>query len=287
MSSRALTVVCGVVSMIALGCAPPSEHLDEGGGAGWDREVGEEAPMLANQCTELDVFGRGGVPLEIYAAPSLLAEVVGEVVEGTRLQVHERDDFGAWVADGPVDGSNIWYRVSIDSTEGWITSIFARCAPHDTMDETLAWSWPVPTSDWVTQSYGNPVDYGCEYHAGIDVGASEGASIVAAASGQVVHVGELWGPDIRGPHSIVIDHGGGTYTTYSHNAESYVVVGQSVSGGQTIGTIGSLGYSTGPHLHFELLEDAEFTGDWSTPFRQDCSKYRNPHNYVRPQGFGS
>jgi murein DD-endopeptidase MepM/ murein hydrolase activator NlpD len=85
-------------------------------------------------------------------------------------------------------------------------------------------------------------------HPGIDIGASMGTPIHAAASGTVVYAGWMTGYG----NLTVIDHGGGIATAYGHQSKLDVSVGQQVTQGQEIGLIGSTGFSTGPHLHFEV-----------------------------------
>ena len=86
------------------------------------------------------------------------------------------------------------------------------------------------------------------YHSGADFAAAPGAPILAAAPGRVVLADTL---NIRGI-SVVIDHGWGVFTNYSHMTERLVNIGDFVSGGQTIGTVGNTGRATGAHLHWEL-----------------------------------
>jgi murein DD-endopeptidase MepM/ murein hydrolase activator NlpD len=125
--------------------------------------------------------------------------------------------------------------------------------------------------------FGEPVDYQtCGFHTGQDWFAAPGADIFAIADGTVVYVGPLWldGPgEGRGPHAIVIDHGG-FLTTYSHNSEALVTAGERVARGQHIAELGSEGFSNGPHLHLEKVMPP-FTGDWRAPFG-GCRAYVNP-----------
>ena len=86
-------------------------------------------------------------------------------------------------------------------------------------------------------------------HAGIDIAAPVGTPILAAASGTIEYA--TWNDGGYG-NMIDIRHADGTITRYAHMNELYVKEGQTVSQGQTIGAMGSTGFSTGPHLHFEI-----------------------------------
>ena len=86
------------------------------------------------------------------------------------------------------------------------------------------------------------------YHHGVDFAGATGTPVLAAADGKVVLADML---NIRG-HTTVIDHGWGLYTAYAHQNSIQVSLGEQVKSGQVIGTIGSTGRSTGPHLHWEV-----------------------------------
>jgi len=88
-------------------------------------------------------------------------------------------------------------------------------------------------------------------HKGIDIDGYNqiGAPIVAAASGTVVLAAYT---DYGYGNYVIIDHGNGMQTLYAHLSAIWVAQGQSVSQGEAIGALGSTGYSTGPHLHFEV-----------------------------------
>ncbi|MEH2112364.1 murein hydrolase activator EnvC family protein [Nostoc sp.] len=86
------------------------------------------------------------------------------------------------------------------------------------------------------------------FHAGLDFAASYGSKIRAADSGKVIFAGWYGGYG----RAVIIDHGNGLTTLYGHTSELYVTEGQTVERGQAIGAVGSTGFSTGPHLHFEV-----------------------------------
>jgi len=119
----------------------------------------------------------------------------------------------------------------------------------------LALSWPMTRFE-ITQPFGpsNVVlepAYGPykHFHTGIDVAAPLGTPVMAAADGVVVAVGHT---AVGYGNYVAIAHGGGIATLYAHLLDTNVRVGQFVVRGQVIGLEGSTGFSTGPHVHFEL-----------------------------------
>jgi murein DD-endopeptidase MepM/ murein hydrolase activator NlpD len=86
-------------------------------------------------------------------------------------------------------------------------------------------------------------------HRAIDIGAPTGSAIQVADGGFVSFAG--W-TDVGYGYLIVVDHANGFATYYAHLSNLYVVVGQAVERGQVIGAVGNTGWSTGPHLHFEI-----------------------------------
>lgn len=108
---------------------------------------------------------------------------------------------------------------------------------------------PVPGA--VTSGFGyriHPIFHVRKMHTGVDMHADMGEPIHAAAAGTVVQAG--W----RGGYGkcVIIEHGNGLATLYAHQSEILVSAGQNVKKGEVIGKVGSTGYSTGPHLHFEV-----------------------------------
>jgi len=89
------------------------------------------------------------------------------------------------------------------------------------------------------------------FHPGIDLGVAHWTPIKASRSGTVTSAGWIGGYG----KAVVINHGNGFETLYAHNNEIKVRVGQKVSAGQLISYSGSTGFSTGPHLHFEIYKN--------------------------------
>lgn len=102
-----------------------------------------------------------------------------------------------------------------------------------------------PAEGRLTSSYGPR--WG-RMHSGIDIGAAYGAPIRAVSTGVVTEAGYSGGYG----RLVVIRHDDGTETYYAHQSRISVSVGEKVLAGETIGLIGSSGFSTGPHLHFEV-----------------------------------
>ncbi len=123
-------------------------------------------------------------------------------------------------------------------------------------------TWPVPGWYRISSEYGprtSPIFGKTEFHTGIDIPAAYGESVLAAADGTVITAG--W---VRGfGNTVIISHGSGLSTLYGHNSSVTVSVGQSVRKGDVVAKIGSTGYSTGNHLHFEVRLNNSHTNPWA------------------------
>ena len=121
-----------------------------------------------------------------------------------------------------------------------------------------------PVSITITSEYGmrvHPITGAYKLHTGTDIGAPMGADFVAAANGVVVkaEMTPAYG------NMVIIDHGGGVQTLYAHGSEIVVQMGQEVKAGTPVLKVGSTGYSTGPHAHFEIRINGQ---------------HINPQNYI-------
>uniref|UniRef100_A0A7V3ZH88 Peptidase M23 n=1 Tax=Dictyoglomus thermophilum TaxID=14 RepID=A0A7V3ZH88_DICTH len=111
-------------------------------------------------------------------------------------------------------------------------------------------SWPVIGS--ITSGFGmrrHPILGGAPlFHTGVDIAASYGTPVRAAASGRIIFAGWYGGYG----NMVIIDHGGKISTVYGHLSKIVVRVGEEIAEGDIIGYVGTTGLSTGPHLHFEV-----------------------------------
>ena len=112
-------------------------------------------------------------------------------------------------------------------------------------------AWPVPGNYRITSHFGgryDPISGVWSNHGGTDIAAPYGSAIVSTNDGVVIFAG--WHYSYG--NYIIVDHGGGIATLYAHCSKLLASKGQAVSRGETIALIGSTGYSTGNHLHFEV-----------------------------------
>ena len=125
----------------------------------------------------------------------------------------------------------------------------------------------LPTSGWLSSRFNrsrvHPILNESRPHYGVDIAATAGAPILAAAGGRVVRAG--WVPGLG--QMVEIDHGYGYVTRYGHASRLHVRPGQNVERGQLIAEVGSSGLATGPHLHYEIYVNGE---------------PENPMNFVLP-----
>lgn len=136
-------------------------------------------------------------------------------------------------------------------TEDW-NKLLTKLKKENYRKEMTPNLWPT-NSHYVTSEFGgryNPFDgYSSDWHGGLDIADTYGAPVYATASGYVEYSGWFggYGKYIR------LNHDYGYKTAYAHMSELYVGYGDYVVKGEVIGAIGSTGYSTGPHLHYEVL----------------------------------
>ena len=141
------------------------------------------------------------------------------------------------------------YNAQVTQIENEIKLLALGSIGEDYVGGTLV--WPVPGRTSLTSLYGmrvHPITGAYKLHTGIDISAPLGTYFVAAANGVVSKAtyNTAYG------NMVIIDHGGGVQTLYAHGNSILVQVGDEVKAGTPVLEVGSTGYSTGPHAHFEI-----------------------------------
>ena len=141
------------------------------------------------------------------------------------------------------------YNNQVAEIEAEIKLLAANSISDDYIGGAI--KWPVPGYSTITSQYGmrvHPITGAYKLHTGVDISAPIGASFIAAANGIVTKATYNYAYG----NMVIIDHGGGVQTLYAHGSEIMVQLGQTVSAGTEVLKVGSTGYSTGPHAHFEI-----------------------------------
>ncbi len=187
-------------------------------------------------------------------------------LNGQVVQVQQEiQDLNALEAQFKADAENL--KKQLDQVQEEIDKIYDMIRSEgEYVGGELA--WPVPGFSTVTSDFGWRFN-DSDYHTGIDIAGYNRSgvgvfnqNIVAANSGTVVMAQNSYVQGYGYGRYVIIDHGGGISTLYGHCNSLSVKVGDKVSRGETIAKVGSTGWSTGPHLHFEVREDGEFVNPW-------------------------
>lgn len=162
------------------------------------------------------------------------------ILEKYETELEDFTDTGTCVAE-------LYEKVVTKKTTSYSSAVQLGSATNSSGKKIeLGFSLIRPTSGVITSRFGIRSR---DNHKGIDIGASKGTSILAAASGTVVYAG--YNSSGYGNH-VIISHGNNVQTLYGHCSELLVSVGERVSQGELIARVGSTGISTGNHLHFEV-----------------------------------
>lgn len=141
------------------------------------------------------------------------------------------------------------YQTELNNLESQIVALTTGNIGSDYIGGEFA--WPAPGYTTITSRYGmriHPILKTARVHTGTDVAMPTGAYIIAANDGVVIKSMYTTGYG----NMVMIDHGGGVSTLYGHGSEIIAQTGQEVKKGDIIMKAGSTGWSTGPHLHFEV-----------------------------------
>ncbi len=145
-------------------------------------------------------------------------------------------------------------RVSLDDSVSSLEDIGLVLSSQKDLLSDIPTIWPLQgVRGWVTQVFGPSIHPFGKYwylHRGIDLAFGYGVPIMATANGKVVK--KEYDPNGFG-YYIDVQHNYGFKTRYAHMQRQLVDVGQTVSQGEVIGTMGNSGMSTGPHVHYEVM----------------------------------
>ncbi|MCB9693049.1 MAG: M23 family metallopeptidase [Alphaproteobacteria bacterium] len=207
---------------------------------------GDHGPVSLPDVVDASGEDAQGEPLP-EVTPPVDGEAEAEVTdEGPGLR-----DASSW-ADGLVDRvTTVLDRVA--RSEPNLSDLVVQLEDLKDLERALPKRWP--TGGSLTSGYGwrrNPVGRrGYKFHSGLDIANARGTPIFATADGLVAKATYNSGYG----RQVVIDHGYGITTSYSHCHVLLVKAGQRVREGQRIATMGNTGRSTGPHLHYEVHLD--------------------------------
>jgi len=174
-----------------------------------------------------------------------------------RIDQLEQDEAQAQAMAAILEQESQQVRLLIANAEAAAQAAADRAArsgggSHTVTPSGAVFAWPVDGPRGVNSNFGtrtHPITGRRDFHSGIDLRAAHGAPILAAEAGTVI------ASEFRRGHgnTVIINHGNGVHTLYAHNSRNLVTVGQQVERGQRIALAGSTGFSTGPHLHFEVI----------------------------------
>lgn len=227
-------------------------------------ELNEKNKQLADEITQLEA---DKAQLEEDKA-TLITEkedLENQRTESKALQDQYNSDYNTYstqIANFEAKQDNLEYQKKLNAQEvadyqAQITEIIKAAqaaASGDVVYDNGEWMWPLSTQFHLITTYFGYDDWRSGNHSGIDIGNSgiNGANIYASKGGEVIVAKTSYVPGYSYGKYVVIDHGDGYTTLYGHCSEVYVSVGQKVNQGDIIAAVGSTGWSTGPHLHFEV-----------------------------------
>ncbi len=195
-------------------------------------------------------FDIGGIEMQVAHLQDTINTTYATLKQALISETDVEEACYLWIAtyERPSEKYSTWREKAQRDVNSYAESLRAEC---ERIGEQGIFLWPCPSSKHITSYFGNrvaPKAGASTDHKGIDIGASMGASVIAAADGTVTTVNYN---SARG-YYIVIDHGNGYETLYQHLSRQDVTGGDMVTAGQQIGAVGDTGISTAPHLHFEI-----------------------------------
>jgi len=209
--------------------------------------IGRDVELIGNIRQQVDTIKRAGVQLESAnrEIKDTLKVIETEKTEIARASTEKQRTYQV------LKSRRHEYEQRIRELEASSREFerFIQARGRSTAVSSGRFGWPIRGR--IVSRFGyrrHPIWGGSHMHTGIDIAAPYGKPIASADSGEVIYSG-WW--DGYGK-AVVIDHGRGYTTVYGHMSRIYMQTGQKVEKSQVIGLVGSTGFSTGPHLHFEI-----------------------------------
>lgn len=190
-------------------------------------------------------------------------EQVKALEESKALAESKRTEVEALMAtvDEDIESAKELYQKYYENEQAFDKKIEALIEERQKQNQTTYvggdFIWPLPRSDkYVTSPFGyrvHPITGAYEFHTGIDISSHLGTNIYSVNSGVVAEASFSSGNG----NYVLIDHGGGTMSYYSHLSKILVKKDQQVKQGEVIGLVGMTGLATGYHLHFSMYQNGK------------------------------
>lgn len=283
LSRRRVAVLSGLIAFAALSVWQPWNNSEQVSARFAQKQIDQERLEIAHQ-SEAVVQLRRTTERELSALTMKVGELQAQIM---RLEAYGQRiagtgdsavDFSEPLPVGGPDMNHGAWPVTTDhhllnqidemlelleDKQNQLVHLETAMRSHHIDEERFIAGRPI-TSGWLSSQYGirkDPFNGNPTMHRGIDFAGEKGSPVVATGAGIVTFAGR------RGAygHLIEIDHGGGLKTRYAHLGKLKVQPGDVVTRGQQIAEIGMTGRSTGPHVHYELIENG---------------KHVNPSRYV-------
>lgn len=241
-------------------------------------EIILEAESLSDFITRLEYFNR--LVANDQKILTDISEEKARIEEETKVLQAHRDEVAqlkaeAEQAKAELDSKKQEHQTALNSNKKAQSDIFDQIEQMEADSKAIADkirkltansgkvhgtinTYPLPGYYEVSSSYGwriHPITKKKSLHTGTDLPAPSGTKVLAAGNGEVIMAG--WYGAYG--NAVIIDHGGGYTTLYGHNSKLGVKVGDMVNAGDVISYVGSTGWSTGAHLHFEVRVNGETT----------------------------